>query len=48
MGQTVNVDGERYRAGPDGVLYLVRGNNKKSPTELIARFGRALRKNGSQ
>ncbi len=48
MGQAVNIDGERYRAGLEGVLYLVRDSSKKSPDELIARFGRALRKNNSQ
>ncbi|MGP3034245.1 replication endonuclease [Serratia ureilytica] len=48
MGQTVSIDGDRYRAGPEGVLYLVRDSGKKSTDELIARFGRALRKNSSQ
>ncbi|MGO4746015.1 replication endonuclease [Serratia quinivorans] len=48
MGQTVNIDGERYRAGMEGVLYRVHDSGKNSPGELIARFGQALRKSNSQ
>ncbi len=44
MGQTVNIDGERYRAGVEGVLYRVHDSSKKSPGELIARFENVLRK----
>lgn len=43
MGQTINIDGERYRAGMEGVLYRVHDKSKNLPSELIARFENALR-----
>ncbi|EKF65043.1 putative replication endonuclease from prophage-like region 1 [Serratia plymuthica A30] len=44
IGQTVNIDGERYRAGQDGVLYLVKNANEKTSSELISRFQKAFQK----
>ncbi|WP_037432316.1 replication endonuclease [Serratia plymuthica] len=48
IGQTVNIDGERYRAGQDGVLYVVKGTGKTAVGNLIARFKKALQQLGEK
>ncbi len=44
MGQTVNIDGKCYRAGQDGVLYLLKNISKPTTKDLIVRFKNALNK----
>ncbi|WP_269934807.1 replication endonuclease [Serratia liquefaciens] len=48
MGQTVNIDGARYRAGQDGVLYLVKNAEKTAPGNLMARLKQALQQLGEK
>ncbi|MGO2367339.1 MAG: replication endonuclease [Serratia sp. (in: enterobacteria)] len=48
MGQMVNIDGVRYRAGQDGVLYLVKDTEKTAPGDLMARLKQALQQLGEK
>lgn len=48
MGQIVNIDGARYRAGHYGVLYLVKDAGKTAPVDLMARLKQALQHLGEK
>jgi hypothetical protein len=48
MGQTVNIDDARYRAGQDGVLYLVKDSGKTAPGDLMARLKQAFKQLGEK
>lgn len=48
MGQIVNIHGNHYRAGQDGVLYQVAKNCKKTNGDLMTKLKFALQKLGNK